>query len=191
MLVPKSWTESNWRPLDPKGTQWFRSPLDATYHLVYRFSDGADASQSLSLFNLRRWLQSDPKGRQSVFSTGATALKLPHWTEPKSSSTLCSTPRSPKTSPTTSCSASTNWTGAELRYPCSGRVSTQRPFGTGRATLSPTGTSGLWTESYTPTDAHYSRQPPRKNSSRTLQTSGSSDHRHGQRRPIQHSRKPY
>lgn len=63
MLVPKSWTESSWRAVDPQGTQWFRSPLDATYHLVYRFSDGADASQSLSMFNLRRWLQSDPKGR--------------------------------------------------------------------------------------------------------------------------------
>lgn len=63
MLVPKHWSSSEWRHVDPNGKHWFRSPLDSTYHLVYRFSDGADSSQPLSIFNLRRWLENHPKGR--------------------------------------------------------------------------------------------------------------------------------
>lgn len=63
MLVPKEWTASSWGSIDPDGRVWQRSPLDSNYHLVYRFSDGADTAQSLSVFNMRRWLHSDPKGR--------------------------------------------------------------------------------------------------------------------------------
>jgi hypothetical protein len=62
-LLPKNVSEATLSPLDPSGTVWFRSPVDDTYDLAYRLNAAPGGAQPLSLFNLRRWLRSEPKGR--------------------------------------------------------------------------------------------------------------------------------
>ncbi|MFM8564695.1 MAG: hypothetical protein ACKOBQ_00935 [Bacteroidota bacterium] len=69
-LVPKDFSDANLRPLDPQGGSWFRSPLDDSYDLAYRFQGAPGGAQPLSLFNLRRWLQSEPLGRR---------IRAQHW----------------------------------------------------------------------------------------------------------------
>ncbi len=69
-LAPKELTEINASPMDPHGASWFRSPLDEYYDLIYRFDGAPGGAQPLSLFNLRRWLGSQPKGRM---------LRVQHW----------------------------------------------------------------------------------------------------------------
>ncbi|MCE2816442.1 MAG: DUF3822 family protein [Cryomorphaceae bacterium] len=63
LLVPKDLTDIHLKPIDPDGRAWFCSPLDDHYNLVYRFADGIPGAQPLSLFNVRRWLNSQPMGR--------------------------------------------------------------------------------------------------------------------------------
>ncbi len=62
-LLPKEVSEVHLGPMDPQGSSWFRSPVDDFYDLAYRFNAAPGGAQPLSLFNLRRWLRSEPKGR--------------------------------------------------------------------------------------------------------------------------------
>lgn len=64
MLVSGSITNDRWHVLDPDGALWHRATLNDEYDLVYRMASGAPAgAQPLAIFNLRRWLHSEPKGR--------------------------------------------------------------------------------------------------------------------------------